>query len=162
MLVREKPPTMTYLYNKSIIALWTPSGTAVSFSKHDFTELMTASLIPFAQRNSSKSNGYMSTMVSYPTGTESWPSSCFFLSLPYPLTSKRDPVAMTSKLPSRWNDFKDVLASLHSCISSAMMHVFPFMKRLPGIRAERLSMIVSTSRFPEKADFLSGSRIKFK
>ena len=75
------PPTITYLYSSSIIALWIPSGTAFSFSKHDLTESITASPIPFAHRNSSKSNGYISITVSYPTGTESCPTSSFFFLL---------------------------------------------------------------------------------
>src|SRR5574344_2765650 len=85
----------------------------VSFSKQAFTESITMSLIPFAHKNSSKSKGYISTTVSYPTGIESCPSSIVLSLLPYPLTPKREPVEITSKRPSIWNDFNAVLASLH-------------------------------------------------
>ena len=84
-----------YLFDAVIMVV--SAGICFFVSMDDFNNSIIFSFIPFAHKNSSKSNGYISTTVSYPTGTESCPSSAFF---PYPFTPKREPVAMTSKRPS--------------------------------------------------------------
>lgn len=81
--------------------------------------------MPLAQRNSSKSSGYISMMSSEPTGTELMPGSfvfdnlrCrFFSSSPYPCTPSSEPVAITSKRPSSLKNFSEVRASGHSHIT---------------------------------------------
>ena len=78
--------------------------------------------MPLAQRNSSKSSGYISMISSEPTGTELMPGSfvfdnlrcCFFSSSPYPCTPSSEPVAITSKRPSSLKNFSEVRASGHS------------------------------------------------
>ena len=112
------PPVTVYCRRSCFIRLWMASGTGASVSRHVFSIVIMASLIPFAQRNSSKSRGNISTTVSYPTGMD-------LGAFPYPLTPSNDPVPMTSYLPSSLKNFNAVLASGHSCISSRIRTVSP-------------------------------------
>ena len=74
-------------------------------------------------------------------------------SFPYPFTPNKEPVPITSNLPSILKNFKAVLACGHSCISSRIRAVLPASNTasFPN-NAESIITILSISRDPEKTE----------